>query len=135
MKLAFELVYSVKQIAFLKEGDHHSIYQRSEQNKRQSQEGVSSFPIFFCSLLELEHLASSFPALRLRFVPSAPLVPIPWTWFELRHWLFRVSSLQMADNGTLQAPYLREPSPLNQSISPPPQWFCFSNTIIHSDFP
>lgn len=102
MKLAFELVNSVKQISFLKEGDHHSIHRRSEQNKRQIQEGISSFSTFFCSLLELEHLASSFPALRLRFVPSDPLVPIPWTWFELHPWLFQVSSLRRQIMGLLR---------------------------------
>lgn len=58
---------------------------------------------------ELRHWSPSAPGLEL--IPSALLVLRPWTQAEATALTFGVSSSQVADRGTSQPPYLREPIP------------------------
>lgn len=78
-------------------------------------------PFFPASLLELECLISSSLALRCWLRGCSGL----GTWPESHHCLSSVSSLQTADCGTSQPPWMQEPSPCNKSPFVA-CWFCLS---------
>lgn len=57
-------------------GEHNSVHLGLKRSKSRERRAFPLSLLFFCSLLELEHLVSSFHDLSLRLVPSVPLVPM-----------------------------------------------------------
>ena len=68
MRAAFQLTDSVKLITLPNVGGHHPIHRGPKAER------IEESPLFPALVIELGHFISSSLALRLGFIPSAPLV-------------------------------------------------------------